>query len=349
MKAIVLRSANQFALENVEKPKCPKGGLLLKINTVGLCGSDLRKLRFGSHATPVVLGHEFVATIVENDSDSTDLKVGDRIMPAIAATCKECYYCKNKMESMCENIVIQALGYSNHPDYQGAFAEYMPIIPELLKNGKIIKLPDSMTDDEAVMIEPYTNVLNSHDALPLDEIKNAVIIGAGPVGTMHVELLEGHGIKCMLVDINNARLEMSKRVLTSSALVNSSTTDLKEEVKKFTDGLGADLVIVACSSAKAQAQSLELLRARGHVVFFGGLPHDNPYTQLDGNLIHYKQLNIHGTFGANLYHYDISFDLIRSGKLNAAAYVDHFELEQFSEVVEKMERGNVLKPVFTLE
>lgn len=348
MKAIVLRGPNEFNLEHVDKPKCPKGGLLLKVDCVGLCGSDLRKLRFGAHKSPVILGHELVGTIVESDSSSTNLKVGDRVMPAIAATCKECFYCKNQMESMCTNIVIQALGYTDHPDYQGAFAEYMPIAHELIENGKIIKLPDTMSNDEAVMIEPYTNILNSHDPLPLNEIKNAVIIGAGPVGTMHAELLEDRGIKCVVADMNASRLDMVKNVLTPSKLVCSATQDLASEVNDFTDNLGADLVIVACSSAKAQAQSLTLLRARGHVVFFGGLPSDNPYTQLDGNLIHYNQLNIHGTFGSNLYHFDMAYEMIASGKLNAAAYVEHFPLESFKEVVGKMEDGSVLKPVFIL-
>lgn len=348
MKAIVLRGANQFALEEVEKPKCPEGGLLLKVECVGLCGSDLRKLRFGAHEAPVILGHELVATIVEKGSGVTEFEVGDRVMPAIAATCKECFYCKNKMDSMCEHIKVQALGYTANPDYQGGFAEYMPIVADLVKNGKIIKLPDSMSNDEAVMIEPYTNILNSHDPLPLDEMTNAVIIGAGPVGTMHAELLEARGIKCLVADMNVARLEMVKRVLTPAKLVCSAEESLEDAVKEFTDGRGADLVIVACSSAKAQAQSLGLLRGRGHVVFFGGLPSDNPYTQLDGNLIHYRQLNIHGTYGSNLYHFDMAYEMIVSGKLNAAAYVNHFKLEEFEEVVKMMERGDVLKPVFEL-
>lgn len=348
MKAIVLRGANQFALEEMERPACPEDGLLLKVSCVGLCGSDLRKLRFGPHATPVVLGHELVGTVVENHSDRTDLPVGQRVMPCIAAPCGKCYFCQNGMESTCPDIVVQALGYTARPDMQGGFAEYMPISAPLLKRGMMIKVPDTMTDDQAVMIEPYTNIFNSHDPLPLDTFRNAVIIGAGPVGTMHAEILTQRGISCMVADMNGERLEMVKRVLTPAALVCSATEDLKAKVKEFTGGLGADLVIVACSSAKAQAQSLELLRPRGHVVFFGGLPDDNPITQLNGNLIHYKQLNIHGTYGANMAHFEKSFSMIRDGQLHAEAYVDHFQLEQFSEVVTMMEKGTVLKPVFVL-
>ena len=142
MKAIVLRGANQFALEEMERPACPEGGLLLKVSCVGLCGSDLRKLRFGPHATPVVLGHELVGTVVENRSDRTDLPVGQRVMPCIAAPCGKCYFCQNGMESTCPDIVVQALGYTARPDMQGGFAEYMPISAPLLKRGMMIKVPD---------------------------------------------------------------------------------------------------------------------------------------------------------------------------------------------------------------
>ena len=171
MRAIILKDANEFTLEIIDKPACPNGGLLLKVNCVGLCGSDLRKLRSGAHAYPVILGHEVVATVVENDSDHAEYKIGDRIMPCIAATCKTCYYCQHNMDSMCQNVVVQALGYTNNPDYQGGFAEYMTIAPELLERGKMIKIPDTMTDDEAVMIEPYTNIFNSHDPLPFEQNK----------------------------------------------------------------------------------------------------------------------------------------------------------------------------------
>ncbi|HPX70346.1 MAG TPA: alcohol dehydrogenase catalytic domain-containing protein [Bacillota bacterium] len=346
MKAVILRGPNDFGLEDVDKTVCPEGGLLLKVNLVGLCGSDLRKLRYGAHCHPVILGHEVVGTIVESRDASGRYQVGDRIMPCIAAVCGQCFFCKNGMESMCPKIVVQALGYIPYPDYQGGFAEYMPISKPLTQNGLLFKIPDSMTDEEAVMIEPYTNIFNSHDHLPLDEFTNALIIGAGPVGTMHVEILQKRGIRCAVADLNEERLNMMERVVKPEGRICSAKEDLKAFVKEFSGGLGMDLVIVACSSAKAQAQSLELLRPKGHSLFFGGLPEDNPYTQLNGNLIHYKQLTIHGTYGANEKHYRMSYEMLLNKELKGAAYVDFFKLEQFCEVVEKMEKGDVLKPVF---
>lgn len=349
MKAIVLRGANQFKLEEVERPVCPEGGMLLKVNNVGLCGSDLRKLRSGPHAVPVILGHEVVGTVVENRSGRDDLPVGTRIMPCIAATCGKCYFCKNGMDSSCANIIVQALGYTNRPDMQGGFAEYMPISAPLSsrEHALMLKLPDSMTDDQAVMIEPYTNILCSLDAVPAEEIRTAVIIGAGAVGTMYTEVLKQRGVRCVVADLNESRLEMMERVVSPDLFVCSSKEDLRSRVMEFTDGLGADLAVAACSSAKAEAQSLEMLRPKGHSIFFSGLPDDNSIVPLDGNLIHYRQLNIHGVYGACKVHFEQSFALIRDGKVHAERYVDHVPFERFADAVEMMEKGSVLKPVFS--
>lgn len=346
MKAIVLTAPNEFGLQELPKTKCPEGGLLLKVELVGLCGSDLRKLRSGAHKYPVILGHELVGTVVESQDER--FKAGERIMPCIAAVCKECYFCKRGMESMCPKIVVQALGYTEHPDYQGGFAEYMPISRALTKNGLLLRIPEDMTNEEAVMIEPYTNIFNSHEQLPLDEFENALIVGAGPIGTMHVELLQKRGIRCAIADLNQERLEMMLRVVKPEGMVCSSKEDIGAFVKEFSGGIGMDLVIVACSSAAAQAQSLELLRPKGHSLFFGGLPVDKPYTTLDANLIHYKQLSIHGTYGANEKHFHQSFEMLKNKELKGTAYIDRFKLEEFGEVVEKMEKGEVLKPVFVL-
>jgi L-iditol 2-dehydrogenase len=348
MKAVVVHGLNDFSVDEVEQTKCPEGGLLLKVELAGLCGSDLRKLRYGAYCYPVILGHELVGTVVESQDATGRCKVGDRIMPCIAAVCGECFFCKQDMPSLCTKIVYQAMGHDTRPDYQGGFAEYMPISRPLTEKGLMIKIPDSMSNENAVMIEPYTNIFYSHDLLPLNEFENALIIGAGPVGTMHVELLQKRGIRCAVADLNQERLEMLCRVVKPDAMVCSSTEDLKAFVKKFSNGLGMDLVIVACSSAKAQSQSLELLRPKGHTMFFGGLPDRDPYVQLNANLIHYKQLTIHGTYGAAQRHFEQSFKMLLNKELNGAAYLDFFRLEQFKEVVEMMEKGTVLKPAFKM-
>ncbi|MEG1633420.1 MAG: alcohol dehydrogenase catalytic domain-containing protein [Oscillospiraceae bacterium] len=344
MRAIVLHGANDFRLEDTAKTKCPEGGVLLKVSIVGLCGSDLRKLRSGAHHHPVILGHEIVGIVAESQCEK--YKVGERVMPCIAAVCGECFFCKNGMECMCSDIKVQALGYDPRPDYQGGFAEYMPISRDLAERGKLYRLPDDMTDEEAVMIEPYTNIFHSHDVLPLSECKNAIIIGAGPVGAMNVEVLQQLGIRCVVDDINAERIEMLRQVVEPDASVCPLNEDLYEFTKKYTNGMGFDLAILACSSPAAYTQSLELLRPNGHALFFSGLPDEQEMVALNVNLIHYKQLSIHGAYGANLADFDKSFDMIREKKLNAAAYANPMAFEDFANAVVMMEQGKVMKPVF---
>lgn len=348
MKAVLLNAPNDYTYQEAPKPQCPTGGLLLKVHSVGLCGSDLRKLKFGSkkYKYPMQLGHEVAAEVVESQDASGRFKVGDRVVPAIGVPCGECFFCKKNLPNLCEHLKTIALGYSNDPDDMGGYAQYMPINSSIVNDGLILRIADHVTYDQAVMTEPFTGVFNAQKLIPVEEGDVALVIGAGPIGSMHVELLKSRGATTILADFSEGRLEMAKKAVNPDYIINPGKDNLLDYTKSLTEGRGADVVIVACSSNQAQQESIYLVRKGGHVVFYGGLPEDKPMSELDGNRIHYGQITIHGSFGSGLQEYRDAMEKITAGEIDPEKYITVKKLSEFEEAVKMVERGEVLKVVF---
>lgn len=348
MKAALLNAPNDFTYQTTEAPKCPEGGLLLKVHAVGLCGSDLRKLVHGSsrYEYPMQLGHEIAAEVIESQDKSGRFKVGDRVVPAVGVPCGKCYFCKHDMANMCESLSTIALGYTNNEEDRGGYAQYMPINSKIVDEGLILHIDDDVTYDMAVMTEPYTGVFNGQSLFDINPGDVALVIGSGPIGSMHTELLKNRGAITILADLSDTRLELSKKAVDPDYIVNSQTEDLAQFTKNLTDGRGADVVIVACSSNQAQSDSIYLVRKGGTVVFYGGLPEDKPMSNLDGNRIHYGQIIIKGSFGSSLEVYTEVLDKITSGEISPENYTTVLPLSKFEEGVKKAQDGEVLKIIF---
>jgi L-iditol 2-dehydrogenase len=151
--------------------------------------------------------------------------------------------------------------------------------------------------------------------------------------------------KAVLADISSKRLRMSE-VAGADAYIDSSKKDLKGEVMKLTSGRGADVVIVACSSGKAQEQALELVAKRGNVNFFGGLPKDKPFINFNSNLLHYGEFSVVGTHGSSPRHNSMSIELIKSKKVQVKKLItNRLGLEHVYDGLEKTERGEALKTI----
>lgn len=352
MKAAVLEGRNQFVVKQVDKPSCPPHGLLLKVEACGLCGSDIRKIRNGSSkfTYPIQLGHEVAGIVVEADENPKGYKVSDRLAVGSAIPCGECFFCKKGLDNLCAHSILHALGETTDPVYNGGYAEYMPMSEKLVSTGPVVRIPDNVSYKEACLAEPYTDVLNSHELIKISPGDTAVVIGAGPIGAMHVELLKLKGVQTtILADILERRLELAKVAVSPDILVNSKTQSLKDIVMDATNGRGADLVIVACASAKIQQESLELVRKGGDIILFSGLKEVERMIELDSNLLHYSQISIHGTFGAAPRHFDEIMELIKDKKIKPSCYITEMLLDEIQEAIVLAEKGEVLKAVLLPE
>ena len=190
MKAALMYGPNDIRIEEIEKPKCPEGGFVLKVMAVGLCGSDIRNLTTDSKSGkyPHIYGHEITGIIDEISPSCTEYKVGDRLYIYPADHCMQCEPCRTGHSEMCENL-------GNNLDRPGGFAQYYTVLPRQIARDVIYRIPDGISYDRASLGEPLSSVYACQENIEIGFGDTIVIIGAGPIGCFHAKLAKLRGAK----------------------------------------------------------------------------------------------------------------------------------------------------------
>jgi L-iditol 2-dehydrogenase len=340
MKAAVMYGPNDIRIEDVEKPGCPDGGFVLKVEAVGLCGSDIRNLTTDSRKGnyPYIYGHEIVGIIDEIDSSVTKYQKGDRVYVYPMAHCLKCEYCRSGHSAMC----IDAEDYTKRP---GGFAEYIAYTAKRVERGAIYSVPEGVGPEVATLGEPMSSVYACQDNIKVTLGDIIVILGSGPIGCFHAQLAKLRGASTVImIEINDGRLKMAKEY-GADFIINSTKEDPIEAVRRITKGIGADKVISANPSTISQQQSIFMARKGGVVVFFGGVA-KGKLTELDTNYIHYNGLWIYGHYGSSSIQVQKAFELVISDKFPAKRIITHvLPLDKINEAIQLTKTGEALKVV----
>jgi len=346
MRAAVLYGARDLRIVDIPTPTIGRYGLLLKIEACGVCGSDLRTWKEGLSLgqEPFIMGHEIVGRVVERGPEGPNaFDLGVRVVLGADINCGICYYCQRGLYNLCINKKI--IGR----DIPGGYAEYIWLDKHILENGIISLIENNdLPSSIATIAEPLSSVLNVHERLSTGPEDVVVIIGGGPIGCLHAKVAQMRGAVTILADINEKRLSAAEKLIGSGIFVHSATENLLDRVKHVTNSLGADIAIVACSSKSAQQQAVELVKKRGTVVFFGGLPRTDSITQVDANLIHYGEITITGAFSYAPWHLHLAINLLSSGRINVQELVREYPLDSAPELFQSLgtgEQAEILKPV----
>ena len=341
MKAALMYGPNDIRVEETEKPACPEDGLILKIISVGLCGSDIRNLTTDSKkgAYPFIYGHEIVGFVDEIGNKQSKYNIGQRLFLFPGTYCMECDECISGHSENCSNTAVAKLAGT------GGFAQYVAVSGEKIRRGGIYEIPDDVSFDAASLGEPLTSVYACLENVDVRFPDTLVIIGAGPIGCFMAQLSKMRGAqKVIMIDINDNRLEMAKQFGVDQT-INSSVVDPVEKVKSLTDGKGADKVISATPVNATQTQSIHMVRKGGLVVFFGGVPKGS-MTELDCNLIHYNNIWIKGHFGASYSQSKRAFQLAISPNFPTEKFVTHvLPLDKINEGITLTRTGEAIKVV----
>jgi L-iditol 2-dehydrogenase len=269
--------------------------------------------------------------------------VGDHIAIAPDVHCGRCYYCQRGMYNLCDEI--RFIGVT--PEIPGALAEKLVLTGEILTNGIAHRMPEGMSFAEGSLAEPACSVLASHDRAGTGLGDTVVVMGAGPIGCLHVIVSKARGAHVIVSEPSPARRRLAQRC-GPDAVVDPTMEDLGLQVRQMTAGVGADIVICANPVAETQTQAVQIVRKRGRVILFGGLPKADPMVTLDGNRIHYGEIEVVGAFSYHPTVHQRALDLIHRKVIDAGILVTHmYRLADVTQAFETAATGEALKVVVT--
>ena len=341
MKTAVVSEPSVISVQENEQPTLNDGDILVQMQTCGICGSDLEKV-FGQYGQPSMrLGHEPAGIIIKVGSGVTDFKEGDRVFTHHHVPCYSCHYCNHGYETMCPKY------YETNLSPCGLSEEY--VVPQWnVAHGGVLKLPDSMSFDEAAMIEPLACCVRSWKKISYQKGDSVAIFGVGPTGMMHVMLSHAYGFdKIFCFDVNDFRLDFAKKFQITDA-INSADEERHNKVLGNTENRGVDVAIVATGSLKALQDAITMVRKGGTVMMFG-VPSKGAKMDLDMSVVYSKEITLVTSYAASDSDTKEALELIKSSQVDVAKLITHrYPITETQKAFEHAKSGaNAMKIIIT--
>ena len=342
MKAAVVKSNSNIEIKNIENQSVGPGDILVKMRACGICGSDVEKV-FGKYGQPSMrLGHEPAGIITQVGSEISNFSVGDRVFTHHHVACysDDCHECNHGNETMCKKY------YESNLEPCGLADEY--IVPEWnVKHGGVLKIPDSMSFEDAAMIEPLACCIRAWNKFTHKNNDSVAILGIGPTGIMHALLAKLYGIgKIFCLDLNEFRLDFAKKFETIT--INSGNTNALEQIKSETANQGVDVVIVATSSLNALKDAVSFVRKGGTIVMFG-VPSKGANIELDMSEVYSRGLTIVNSYAASDFDTKDAIEKISNKQINVSQLITHkYNLEECQQAFVHAKSGdNAMKIIIS--
>jgi len=328
-------------LEDAPEPEVSAGEVKIRVRNCSTCGTDVKISRSGhpNMTPPQIMGHEIAGEITDVGAGVEGWAIGDRVQVIAAIPDGTCPECLAGHPAVCENQL--SMGYQ----FPGGFAEFLVVPNEVLRVDGLNRIPDSLGFAEASLAEPLACVLNGQELARVGEGDTVVIVGSGPIGCLHVRLARARGAaRIILIDLNAERLAAAAALVKPDVTIASENEDPVAAVLAATGGRGADVVITAAASGRAQEQGLLMLARRGRLSLFGGLAKDAPNITVDANLVHYRELTIVGVNGSSPAHNKQALALIASGEVPVSDLITHrLPLERVLDAIDIVAKGEAIK------
>lgn len=333
MTAAVFEKVGQLTLKEVPVPVIRKpDDIILEIEVCSICGTDVHIMEDppGYLATPnTILGHELVGKVVEIGSGVTTVKSGDRVVINPNEYCGVCKYCQKNLPNVCENI--QALGI----DVDGGFAEYVRVAEKV-----VYKIASDLPSEIAAFAEPLACVVNGTQKIRMNPGESALIIGAGPIGLLFVQVLKASGVSPVIVAEPTALRQDFARKCGADYVVNPFDTDVETYVKGIT-GIGVDVAIDVVGSQVMQG--IKAIRKGGKVLAFGVNTKAEP--KITQSELNFKEAQVLGTWLANAT-FPTAVKILESGVLNLKPLITHtLPLTKIHEGIELLRKGEAIEVI----
>jgi L-iditol 2-dehydrogenase len=329
-------------VEEVEVPKIGKGELLIRNHVALTCGTDLKMFLRGHRLAtpPLIIGHEFAGTVEKIGEGVEGFEEGMRVVAANSAPCMSCYYCRIGKPNLCDRLDEVLVGFSS----PGAYAEYVRLPARIVKQNTY-EIPKDVPFEAAAFVEPLACVVHGIELSNIKAPDLVFVIGAGPIGLLHVQLAKVRGAGTIVVaDASPERLQRAAQLGADKTVTSSDTVG---QVRSLTDNRGADVTIEAVGKPETWELAVRATRKGGTTVLFGGCPAGST-ASIDTGIVHYGELTLKGVFHHTPSDVRESLRLISTGQVKVASLVTHrMKLTEVEAALRLMQKGAAIKVAIT--
>jgi L-iditol 2-dehydrogenase len=350
--------------ENVITNESSKAEILLKVKACAVCGYDVRVFRNGHYkvAPPVILGHEICGQTNQDvlmmsamgcddkHAPANCIRAGSRVAVSPIIPCLNCVYCHYRQYNLCLNL--KEIGSS----INGGFAEFVKIPKQVLMIGGLVPVPDNLSNEEAALLEPLACCLNGlyhiDPIIRKNEQGTVAIIGDGPIGLLHLQLLRKIYRVNRIVVIGRVaqRLMQAKSMGANATVTFASDADFEqclENTLALTDNVGFNVIIIATSNTIALNLALKIASKNSRINIFAGMPKSTGnFFSIDPNFLHYNQISITGSFSSTPSTLAEAVKRAANGEVNLAKLISHtYHLQDIIQAIVTTEEYHGLRTV----
>ncbi len=330
MQAAVYRGADRVELCAVPIPDIGKGELLLRVDSCGVCATDIKKIEYGLIPPPRIFGHEIAGRVVTAGDRITKYAPGDRIVVHHHVPCRACFYCRKKLFSQCE-LYRRTGTTAGFEPAGGGFAEYVRVMDWIVESGAV-KIPDDISFEEASFLEPLNTCLKALETAELEADEVVVIFGQGPIGLLLTQAARCQKALVVGLDLMDRRLHVAREFGAVLAL-NPGRDAIEAPLADLTDGRGADLAILATADPDAVLSAQKVVRRGGRVLLFAQTV-PGEIIRADGSRICMEEKKLIGSYSSSVELQSKAADLIFRREIDVARLVTHrFPLAELMDAI----------------
>ncbi|MBI1785980.1 MAG: alcohol dehydrogenase catalytic domain-containing protein [Acidobacteria bacterium] len=319
MQAAVYQGAGVVSVQPVPTPQIGPGEILIRVESCGICHTDLKKIEYNLLPPPRIYGHETAGVVAKTGEGVRNFVPGDRVVVFHHIPCMQCFYCQRKVYAQCATYKKVGVTAGFEPA-GGGFAQYVRVMDWIVERG-VEKIPDGVSFDQACFVEPVNTCLKAVVQCDPQPGEVVLIMGQGPIGLLFTMLVNRTGARVFATDTLPKRLELARSCGALESW-NPRSTDVPAAMAKVSGGRGADLVILAASAPGLVEQAIRASRPGARILLFAQTS-DKERIELSGADICMGERRLFGCYSASVDLQKEAAELVFGGRIWVEGLVSH--------------------------